>query len=74
MRNRLKVWSVRTNARAFLEVQREFGSFDRYLWDFVGGKPLVSRIRSARQVPARTELSDALSREVGSRLSCLRAI
>jgi len=67
VRNRLKIDSTVTNAAAFQAVQREFGSFDRFLWDFVGGKPLVSRIRSARQVPARTDLSDALSRELKRR-------
>jgi DNA-3-methyladenine glycosylase I len=67
VRNRLKIESTVTNAAAFLAVQREFGSFDRFLWDFAGGKPLVNRIRSARQVPARTELSDALSRELKRR-------
>ena len=67
VRNRLKIDSTVTNAAAFLAVQREFGSFDRFLWNFAGGKPLVSRIRSARQGPARTELSDALSRELKRR-------
>ncbi len=67
VRNRLKIDSTVTNARAFLAVQREFGSFDRFLWGFVGGKPIVSRVRSLRQVPARTELSDALSRELKRR-------
>ena len=67
VRNRLKIDSTVTNAAAFLAVQREFGSFDRFLWDLVGGKPLVGRFRSFRQLPARTGLSDALSRELKRR-------
>jgi DNA-3-methyladenine glycosylase I len=67
VRNRLKIESTVTNAAAFLAVQREFGSFDRFLWDFVGGRPIRNRFRSARQVPARTALSDALSKELKRR-------
>jgi DNA-3-methyladenine glycosylase I len=67
VRNRLKIDSTVTNAAAFLRIQREFGSFDRFLWDFVGGKPLKSRLRSSKQLPARTELSDALSKELKRR-------
>jgi DNA-3-methyladenine glycosylase I len=67
VRNRLKIESTVTNARAFLAVQREFGSFDSFLWDFVGGAPLVNRRRSAKKVPARTDLSDALSKELKRR-------
>jgi DNA-3-methyladenine glycosylase I len=67
VRNRLKVDSTVTNAAAFLKVQREFGSFDRFLWDFAGGGPIRNRPRTMRQVPARTELSDALSKELKRR-------
>ena len=67
VRNRLKIESTVTNAAAFLAIQREFGSFDRFLWDFVGGEPLRNRVRSLRQVPARTELSDALSKALKRR-------
>ena len=67
VRNRLKIESTVTNAAAFLAIQREFGSFDRFLWDFVGGAPLRNRFRSPRQVPARTELSDALSKALKRR-------
>jgi DNA-3-methyladenine glycosylase I len=63
VRNRLKIDSTVTNARAFLAVQRECGSFDRYLWSFAGGRPLVNRPRSGA-VPARAALSDALSRDL----------
>jgi DNA-3-methyladenine glycosylase I len=67
VRNRLKIGSAVSNAAAFLRVQREFGSFDRYLWEFVGGRPIVNRPRSPRQVPARTALSDALSKDLKRR-------
>ena len=64
VRNRLKIGSTVTNARAFLAVQEEFGSFDAYVWRFVGGKPIARRRRSARDVPARTPESDALSKDL----------
>jgi DNA-3-methyladenine glycosylase I len=67
VRNRLKIESTVANAKAFLKVQKEFGSFSRYAWSFVGGRPLVARRRSLRDVPARTELSDALSKDLKSR-------
>jgi DNA-3-methyladenine glycosylase I len=67
VRNRLKIESTVANAKAFLAVQREFGTFDKFLWDFVGGEPLVNRWRSSKQIPARTELSDALSKELKRR-------
>ncbi|MGH8251155.1 MAG: DNA-3-methyladenine glycosylase I [Steroidobacteraceae bacterium] len=67
VRNRLKIDSAVTNAAAFLAVQREFDSFDRFLWDFIGGKPIDNAVRSYKRVPARTELSDALSRELKRR-------
>ena len=67
VRNRLKIESTVTNAAAFLAVQREAGSFDRFLWAFVGGKPIDNRVRSSREVPARTALSDLLSKELKRR-------
>ena len=63
VRNRLKVASAVTNAKAFLAVQKEFGSFDAYVWRFVGGKPIVNRRRGGA-VPARTMQSDALSKDL----------
>jgi DNA-3-methyladenine glycosylase I len=66
VRNRLKIDSAVSNARAFLAVQREFGSFDRYLWSFAGGRPRVNCPRRGA-VPARTALSDALSRDLNRR-------
>jgi DNA-3-methyladenine glycosylase I len=62
IRNRLKINSAITNARAFLDVKREFGSFDNYVWRFVNGKPL--RRKRGQPVPVRTELSDALSKDL----------
>jgi DNA-3-methyladenine glycosylase I len=67
VRNRLKVESTLRNANALLAVQREFGSFDAYVWRFVGGRPLVNRWRSRSQVPARTSESDALSQDLAER-------
>jgi len=67
VRNQLKIESTVANAKAFLAVQREFGAFNTFLWDFVGGKPLVNRRRSSTQVPARTDLSDSLSKELKRR-------
>ena len=67
VRNRLKVASAITNARAFLEVQREFGSFDAYIWRFVEGRPLRNAWRSISEVPARTAQSDAMSKDLKRR-------
>ena len=67
VRNRLKIDAAVTNARAFLATQKEFGSFSRFLWDFVGGKPLVVRPRELSDVPARTEISDAMSKALRKR-------
>jgi len=66
VRNRLKIDATVTNARAFLAVQREFGSFDRYLWAFVAGKAVITRRRGGR-FPARTALSDRISRDLARR-------
>ena len=67
VRNRLKVLSAVGNARAFLGVQEEFGSFDRYIWQFVGGSPQRNARKSLRQVPARTRESDAMSKDLKKR-------
>jgi DNA-3-methyladenine glycosylase I len=64
VRNRLKVASAVTNARAFLAVQKEFGSFDAYLWSFVGGRPIQNRRTSLKEIPARTAESDAMSKDL----------
>jgi len=67
IRNRLKIDSAVTNAQAFLAVQEEVGSFDRYVWQFVGGKPKVNRWTRMSQVPATTPESDALSKDLKKR-------
>ncbi len=67
VRNRLKIQSAVTNARAFLAVQAEFGSFDRYLWRFTGGRAIQHRLRRPAQVPVRTAESDALSKDLKQR-------
>lgn len=64
VRNRLKIESAIGNARAFLKIQDEFGSFDAYLWDFVGGEPIVNQWRHMREVPASAPISDALSKSL----------
>jgi DNA-3-methyladenine glycosylase I len=67
VRNRLKISSAVENAKAFLTVQEEFGSFDRYIWQFVGGKPRVNGWKSLKQVPGRTAESDAMSKDLRKR-------
>ena len=67
VRNRLKVDSTVSNARAFLQVQKEFGSFDRYLWSFVAGRPVINRRRINQRLPARTDLSDRISKDLKQR-------
>jgi len=67
VRNRLKIRSAIDNARVFLEVRREFGSFDAYLWGFVDGRPLQNLRRGMKQVPARTPLSDLISKDLKRR-------
>jgi len=67
VRNRLKIAATIQNAKMFLTVREEFGSFDTYLWSFVGGKPKQNRWRSMAQVPARTAESDAMSRDLWRR-------
>jgi len=67
VRNRLKIESTIDNARAFLNIQREFGSFDKYVWSFVGGKPIVNQWDGLKQLPASTPESDALSKDLRKR-------
>jgi DNA-3-methyladenine glycosylase I len=67
VRNRLKIAATIQNAQAFLAVRREFGSFDRYLWQFVGGRPIDHRLRTSKQIPVRTPESDALSKDLLAR-------
>ena len=64
VRNRLKINSAIGNAKAFIAVQKEFGSFDDYIWRFVGGRPRINKWRALKQLPARTDESDAISKDL----------
>jgi DNA-3-methyladenine glycosylase I len=64
VRNRLKVYAAVNNAKRFMEVQKEFGSFDKYIWGFVGGKPIVGQRNGNGDIPATTKESDALSKDM----------
>jgi len=67
IRNRLKILAAINNAKRFLEVQKEFGTFDRYIWGFVGGKTIRNELQSFRDMPAHTPLSDRISRDLKAR-------
>ena len=67
VRNRLKILSAVKNAKAFLAVQKEFGSFEQYIWQFVRGKPRVNRLQELSQIASRTRESDAMSKELKKR-------
>ena len=67
VRNRLKITAAINNAGRFREIQREFGSFDRYVWRFVGGKPIRNRFRTLREIPAQTREAEALSKDLRRR-------
>lgn len=67
IRNRLKIQAAITNARLFLEVQKEFGSFDAFLWSYVGNEPIVGHWADLKEIPATTPISDALSRDLKKR-------
>lgn len=67
IRNRLKVFSVRKNAIVFLEIQEEFGSFDKYIWNYVCDKPLINNLSSIFEIPAKTEISDNISKDLKKR-------
>ncbi len=67
IRNRLKIRAARKNAQVFLNIQEEFGSFDRYLWRFVNGNPIVNRWKSFKDIPVTTPESDALSKDLKKR-------
>lgn len=67
VRNRLKIASAVSNAKAFLQVQKEFGSFDAYIWSFVSGKPIDGKRKELGDIPAKTETSDALSKDLKKR-------
>jgi DNA-3-methyladenine glycosylase I len=67
VRNRLKIAAAVTNARSFLEVQDEFGTFDKYMWSFVGGRPIQNRLERMKDLPATSKESDALSKDLKAR-------
>ncbi len=67
VRNRLKIAAAIDNAKAFLAVQKEFGSFDAYVWQFTGGRPMQNAFRTTKEVPARTAESDAMSKDLQKR-------
>jgi DNA-3-methyladenine glycosylase I len=67
IRNRLKIEAAINNAQRFIEVQSEFGSFDAYIWGFVDGKPIKNRLKSLKEIPAKTPLSDAISKDLKAR-------
>lgn len=67
IRNRLKIYATRQNALVFLQIQKEFGSFATYLWNFVDGNPIVSRRKSLKEIPVSTPISDALSKDLKKR-------
>jgi len=67
IRNRLKVESTITNAKAFIKIQKEFGSFNDYIWEFVGGEPIKNRLKNLKDYPTKTEISDAISKDLKKR-------
>lgn len=67
IKNKLKLKSVIDNAKAFLTIQKEFGSFDRYIWEFVDGKPIMNHYDSTKELPAQTELSQKISKDLKKR-------
>ncbi|MCK6603152.1 MAG: DNA-3-methyladenine glycosylase I [Bacteroidetes bacterium] len=67
VRNRLKIASAVKNARAFLQIRQEFGSFNAWIWSFTGGKPVINRFNTLQEIPARTDLSDRISKELKKR-------
>lgn len=67
IRNRLKVYGTRKNACAFIAVQKEFGSFKKYIWGFVDNKPIVNSFTTLKEIPARTDLSDTISKDLKKR-------
>lgn len=67
IRNRLKIQSTKINAQKFIEVQKEFGSFSNYIWQFVGGKPIVNKWKSSKDIPAKTKEAEAMSKDLKKR-------
>jgi DNA-3-methyladenine glycosylase I len=67
IRNRLKIKSTINNAKAFIQIIKEFGSFNKYVWGFVNGKPIINKIKAMREIPATTEISDKISKNLKKR-------
>jgi DNA-3-methyladenine glycosylase I len=67
IRNRLKIESAVKNAKAFIELRKEFGTFDKYIWSFVDNKPVINKFKTLKELPARTELSDTISKDLKKR-------
>lgn len=67
IRNRMKIEAAITNAKVFIEIQKELGSFDKYIWNYVNNKPLINNFKTLAEVPARTELSDKISKDLKNR-------
>ena len=67
IRNQLKIRAAINNAQRFIEIQKEFGSFDKYVWSFVGGKPKINSLKTLRDIQPRTDISDAMSKDMGKR-------
>jgi DNA-3-methyladenine glycosylase I len=67
IRNKLKIEGAITNAKAFLQVRKEFGTFDKYIWNFVDGKPIQNKFKSLKELPAKTKLSDKISEDLKKR-------
>ncbi len=67
IRNRLKIEAAINNANCYLQIQKEFGSFDKYVWSFVGGKTIVNKRKSLKEIPPKTDISDAMSKDMGKR-------
>lgn len=67
IRNRMKIEAAIKNAQVFIEIRKEFGTFDKYLWQFVGGKPIINNFKSLSEMPAKTEVSERLSRDLKKR-------
>jgi len=67
IRNKLKIKATISNANAFMDIQKEFGSFSKYIWNFVNGKPIVNQWKTLNEIPAKTELSDTISKDLKKR-------
>ena len=67
IRNRLKIEAAINNAKCFLQLKKEFGSFDKYVWNFTNGKTIINKPKSLKDLPAKTKISDAMSEDMGKR-------